>query len=117
MLDRLMRDSPIKLDKHTAERSDLVLSTSESTRAGRTNSVRPSPIKLQHVMKTESPGKTFDLTQMSSSVDDSPRKALKVGSRRLVSLNTSRDIIRASKQELVNQLTSPKESFRNKLLN
>lgn len=68
---------------------------------------RPSPFKLQPV--TESPGKTFDLTQMSSSVDDiSPRKALKVGSRRYVSLNTSRDIIRASKKEMVEHLTSPR---------
>ena len=94
MLNRIVEQSPIKFDKKSTM-SELPMNFSESTKA-RTTGLRPGPIKLQHT-RTESPGKTFDLTQMSASVDESPRKSLRVGPRRYVSINTSRDIIRESK--------------------
>lgn len=113
MLNRLMDESPIKFDKQQTVRSDLILSTAESTRNARSSAQRTSPIKLQKMQTaTESPGKTFDLTQTSQSIEVSPKKALRVGSKRMVSLNNSREIIRASKHELVQQLVSPKTSNR-----
>ena len=105
MLNRIVDQSPIKFDKKSTM-SEMPLNFSESTKRT-TGPMRPTLglAKLQQ-SATESPGKTFDLTQMSASIDESPRKSLRVGAKRYVSINTSRDIIRESRQELVNQLTS-----------
>ena len=102
MMNRILNESPIKFDKKSIL-GNPILNATDSTKDTR---YRPSPIKLQKI--DESPGKTFDLTQMNASLDESPRRALKVGSKRYVSLNTSRDIIRESKKEMIQHLTSPR---------
>ena len=72
---------------------------------------RVSPFKSSQ--KLESPGKTFDLTQaavsLTNSLENSPVN--KSNSQRRYASLKSRDIIKASKQELIEHLTSSREAL------
>ena len=110
MLTRIVDQSPIKLDQKKNMGGTMTISMKSGSAA------RISPFKLKQLETPEKLGKTFDLTQMTASLDTEPnspimrKMKLEHKSQKRYVSQTSREIIKASKQELMEQLTSPRES-------